>query len=100
MAAQAAANAVNSEVAPRHAPNRRFTSWNWIGVVFGGPIFLLVVVGAVLPPQEGDGGQAQVATPERRDFGSSPPSSGSWRDRFGQPEATPAYGSETGRGSG
>ena len=48
---QTAINTVNRSVAPDHDPNSRFTGWNWLGVVLGGPFFLLGVYGTFLPPQ-------------------------------------------------
>jgi hypothetical protein len=48
---QAAANAVNMELAPTHVPNSRFTAWNWAGVVLGGPLLLLALLGSLLSPQ-------------------------------------------------
>jgi hypothetical protein len=46
---QAASNAVNQAAAPRHDPNSRFSAWNWVGVAVGGPLLLVVIVGAFLP---------------------------------------------------
>jgi hypothetical protein len=46
---QALANRINATVAPRHDPNRRFTAWNWVGVVFGVIFMILIIVGMFLP---------------------------------------------------
>lgn len=46
---QAYANSVNLAVAPGHSPNSRFSGWNWLAVVIGGLLFLLMVVGTFAP---------------------------------------------------
>lgn len=48
---QRAINGINAVVAPAHEPNSRFSVWNWIAVVIGGPFFLLAVYGTFLPPE-------------------------------------------------
>jgi hypothetical protein len=45
-------NRLNALVAPSHDRNSRFTVWNWVGVVVGGSLMLLVIVGAFLAPTE------------------------------------------------
>jgi hypothetical protein len=46
---QAYANRINAAEAPGHEPNSRFSVWNWLGVVVGGLLLLLVVLGTFLP---------------------------------------------------
>jgi hypothetical protein len=46
---QALANRVNATIAPHHEPNRRFTTWNIVGVVAGAILMILVIIGAFLP---------------------------------------------------
>jgi hypothetical protein len=46
---QAYVNRINAVNAPMCSPNSRFTPWNWIAVVFGGPVAALAVVGSFLP---------------------------------------------------
>ncbi len=41
---QVAINTINDHESPSHAPNTRFSAWNWVAVVLGGPFFVLVVV--------------------------------------------------------
>ena len=40
---QSAIDAINRDVAPGHDPNARFTAWNWVAVILGGPFFLFAV---------------------------------------------------------
>ena len=42
-------NAINQDAAPQHDPNARFTAWNWVAVLVGGPFFLLAVYGTFMP---------------------------------------------------
>ncbi len=49
---QARINRINSQVVPDHDPNNQFSSLNWVGLVVGGVLFVLAVVGSVLPPEE------------------------------------------------
>jgi hypothetical protein len=42
-------NGINAVVAPNHEPNSRFSVWNWITVLFGGPFLVLAVYGTLLP---------------------------------------------------
>jgi hypothetical protein len=46
---QAYANRLNAQVAPSHDRNTRFTAWNWIAVLVGGSLLLLVIAGIFLP---------------------------------------------------
>jgi hypothetical protein len=42
-------NRINVAAAPTCSPNSRFTSWNWIAVVLGGPMVALAVAGSFIP---------------------------------------------------
>ncbi|MEY4561160.1 MAG: hypothetical protein RLZZ618_437, partial [Pseudomonadota bacterium] len=42
-------NQINTAVAPEHDPNRRFTGWNWFGVVVGGGLLVLMLIGTFMP---------------------------------------------------
>lgn len=44
---QRAINAINRDAAPGHDPNARFSAWNWVAVVFGALLLVLVVLGLV-----------------------------------------------------
>jgi hypothetical protein len=44
-------NRLNAILAPGHAPNDRFTAWNWVGIILGGFFVLLVLVGLFLPKE-------------------------------------------------
>jgi hypothetical protein len=44
-------NRINAVVAPNHNANDRFSGWNWVAVVLGGPFFALTIYGSFLPPQ-------------------------------------------------
>jgi hypothetical protein len=46
---QKVVNELNVRVAPEHNPNSHFSTWNIVGVVFGGILFLLAIVGSFLP---------------------------------------------------
>jgi hypothetical protein len=46
---QALANRVNAVAAPDHDPNRRFTVWNWVAIVVGGALLILVIVTSFFP---------------------------------------------------
>jgi len=63
---QSYVNRINSQASPGHDPNSRFGIWNWIAVVGGGLLFILVVIGSFLPkPQTGapSGNLAALRTP-------------------------------------
>jgi hypothetical protein len=51
---QSAITKVNDAVAPGHAPNSRFSAWNWGAVAIGGPLFLLGVIATLVPSVAGD----------------------------------------------
>jgi hypothetical protein len=42
------ANRINTAAAPGHAPNDRFTLWNWVAVVLGGGMLVLTAIGVFL----------------------------------------------------
>jgi len=46
---QVAARRVNETAAPGHDPNAKFTTVNWITIVVGGVLLVLIVVGSFLP---------------------------------------------------
>lgn len=48
---QSYVNRINAVVSPGHDPNSRFSVWNWIAVVTGGLVLILVVIGSTLPKQ-------------------------------------------------
>jgi hypothetical protein len=48
---QASVNAVNQIASPDHDPNARFTAWNWVAVILGGPFFLLALYGTFFLPE-------------------------------------------------
>jgi len=48
---QAYVNRINLAKTPAHDPNSRLTVRNWVGVVIGGILFLLVIVGLFAPTQ-------------------------------------------------
>jgi hypothetical protein len=49
---QQAINAINSQAAPGHDPNRTFSGWNITAVIIGGLFFALALVGIFLPPEQ------------------------------------------------
>ncbi|MGD0651193.1 MAG: hypothetical protein ABSA97_08660 [Verrucomicrobiia bacterium] len=42
-------NDLNAGVAPNHNPNARFSGWNITGTIIGGILFVLSIVGTVIP---------------------------------------------------
>jgi hypothetical protein len=36
-------NRLNAQVSPAHDRNGRFTAWNWVAVVVGGPLMLVMI---------------------------------------------------------
>jgi len=44
-------NRLNAVVAPNHNPNSRFSGWNIAGTVIGGIVFVLIIIGSLLPSQ-------------------------------------------------
>jgi hypothetical protein len=48
---QMAANEINLASSPNHDTNSKFSGWNIAGVVIGGPLFVLALVGTLLPPK-------------------------------------------------
>jgi len=46
---QNAINAINRAEVPDHEPNDRFTVWNWLWIVVGGLLLVLVVLGSLVP---------------------------------------------------
>jgi hypothetical protein len=48
---QISATRINEAVAPRHDRNERFTTANWVTVVIGGLVFILMVIGSFLPEE-------------------------------------------------
>ncbi|MFC5436046.1 hypothetical protein ACFPME_05715 [Rhodanobacter umsongensis] len=49
---QQAINAINSQAAPGHDPNRTFSGWNIAAVIIGGLFFVLALVGIFLPAEQ------------------------------------------------
>lgn len=47
---QQMANGVNQSSAPNADRNDRFTAWNRLAIVIGGPLFIIGVIAAFLPP--------------------------------------------------
>ena len=48
---QVSAARINEAVAPNHDRNERFTTANWVTVVIGGLVFILMVIGSFLPEE-------------------------------------------------
>jgi hypothetical protein len=48
---QSYVNRINASVAPGHDPNSRFGVWNWIAILVGGLLFILAIIGSILPDQ-------------------------------------------------
>ena len=46
---QALVNRINAVAAPDHDPNRRFSVWNWIAIVVGGALLILIIVSSFFP---------------------------------------------------
>jgi hypothetical protein len=40
---------VNTHLVPDYENNSRFSAWNWVGLVLGGSLFVLAILGLVLP---------------------------------------------------
>lgn len=49
MPIQQMANWVNQSSTPNADRNDRFTAWNWVAIVIGGPLFIIGVIAAFLP---------------------------------------------------
>jgi hypothetical protein len=49
---QQMANGVNESSAPNADRNDRFTAWNMVAIVLGGPLFIIGVIAAFLPRAE------------------------------------------------
>jgi hypothetical protein len=47
---QQMANGVNHSLAPNADRNDRFTAWNTVAIVLGGPLFIIGVIAAFLLP--------------------------------------------------
>ena len=45
------ANRLNAEASPSHDRNSRFGAWNWVAVVVGGGLALLVIAGMFIDPE-------------------------------------------------
>jgi hypothetical protein len=43
------ANGINQSLAPAADRNDRFTAWNKVAIVIGGPLFIIGVIAAFLP---------------------------------------------------
>lgn len=50
---QAAVNRINAQAAPTAPRNAGFTAWNWVGIVLGGLMYVLMVVGMMMPDTPG-----------------------------------------------
>jgi hypothetical protein len=48
---QSYVNRINAAASPGHDPNARFSAWNCITVIVGGLLFILAVIGSILPKQ-------------------------------------------------
>ena len=46
---QGAINTLNAAAAPAHDRNDRFAGWNWVAIVLGGLIFVLAIIGTLMP---------------------------------------------------
>lgn len=46
---QSYVNGINALASPRNDPNSRFGVWNWIAVLAGGLLFILAIIGSILP---------------------------------------------------
>jgi hypothetical protein len=46
---QSRINRINDQLAPDHDRNDRFSSANWVGLVLGGILFVLAVLGSMMP---------------------------------------------------
>lgn len=42
-------NQINGDVAPDHDPNGTFKGWNWFGLIFGGLMFVMAILGSLMP---------------------------------------------------
>jgi hypothetical protein len=49
---QQAINAINSQAAPGHDPNRSFSGWNIAAVIIGSLFFALALIGLFLPSEQ------------------------------------------------
>lgn len=49
---QSYVNQINAVASPGHDPNSRFSIGNWIAVVLGGLLFVLVVIGTFMPREQ------------------------------------------------
>lgn len=47
---QQMANGINESLAPNADRNDRFTAWNTLAIVIGGPLFVIGAIAAFLPP--------------------------------------------------
>jgi hypothetical protein len=47
---QETVNELNSLAAPNHNPNDRFSVWNLLTIAVGGSLFVLAIVGTLMPP--------------------------------------------------
>lgn len=47
--ANTVALSINKQLNPEFVNNSRFSAWNWVGVIFGGLLFLLSIIGTFLP---------------------------------------------------
>ena len=46
---QKVVNDLNTQMAPNHETNARFTGWNIAGIVIGGLLFVLAIIGTFFP---------------------------------------------------
>jgi len=49
--AQHYANKVNLAAAPGHERNENYSGWNWVGIVLGGLLLVMVVIGMFMAPE-------------------------------------------------
>lgn len=46
---QGLANRINAASSPNHDPNSHFSAWNWVALAFGSILFVLAIIGLMLP---------------------------------------------------